>query len=393
MKSVAGTATNPTSSNIMLVTNELAILPVGGRELLGRLNHDVLKEIYGDAFTSVQIARKPIQGLASIAKSFRGYIDGLTREVIAESLLRIRMKKVDTVFVDGSNFGQWVKVIKKTFPDVRVCTFFHNVEAIFFLGALRQYKSPRALAVLTANYFAEAKSVKYSDKIICLSERDARLLRLLYGRAATHVSPIALRDRFPAEGAISNMGEGIGKEKFGLFVGSAFFANRAGITWFVKNVAPRIAIKICIIGRGFDEFADELNLEGKVAVVGEVENLPDWYLKAHFVIAPIFDGSGMKTKVAEALMFGKKIVGTPEAFSGYEDVVSLAGWVCKSADDFVAAIEEMDTFVQTPFASDLRSAYEDKYSYAAAKSRLERILLEDVSEKRRVIEVDNMIGG
>ena len=46
---------------------------------------------------------------------------------------------------------------------------------------------------------------------------------------------------------------------------------------------------------------------------------------AALVIAPIFDGSGMKTKVAEALMHGKHVVGTPEAFSGYAaDIVAAA---------------------------------------------------------------------
>ena len=41
-------------------------------------------------------------------------------------------------------------------------------------------------------------------------------------------------------------------------------------------------------------------------VVGEVESLAQWYHDAYFVVAPIFDGSGMKTKVAEALMYGKE---------------------------------------------------------------------------------------
>ena len=41
-----------------------------------------------------------------------------------------------------------------------------------------------------------------------------------------------------------------------------------------------------------------------------VDCLETWYEKADVVISPIFLGSGMKTKTAEALMYGKPILGT-----------------------------------------------------------------------------------
>jgi glycosyltransferase involved in cell wall biosynthesis len=283
----------------------------------------------------------------------------------------IQAENVGKVFIDGSNLGGFVKVAKLRFPNVEISTFFHNVEARFFLGSLKQTKSLRALAVLIVNYLAERKAVRYSDKVICLSERDSRLLQKLYGRAATHVSPMALQDKLPTDLDLSVREQ---HEKFALFVGGVFYANRAGISWFVKHVAPRITIKICIVGRGFEDIRHELEREGKVEVVGAVDSLAKWYLDAHFVIAPIFDGSGMKTKVAEALMFGKKIVGTPEAFSGYEDVAEQAGYVCKTADEFVAAIENIDEVLQSSYDKNLREVYEKYYSLAAARKRLSKIL-------------------
>ena len=164
------------------------------------------------------------------------------------------------------------------------------------------------------------------------------------------------------------------QEKFALFVGGVFYANRAGIAWFVEHVVPRIEIKICIVGRGFEDLRQELERDGKVEVVGAVDHLADWYRDAHFVIAPIFDGSGMKTKVAEALMYGKKIVGTPEAFSGYEDIVDRAGWCCATADEFVDAISHAQREVTLGFDPQLRALYEEKYSLPAARERLAKIL-------------------
>jgi len=145
----------------------------------------------------------------------------------------------------------------------------------------------------------------------------------------------------------------------------------------VEHVVPHIHIKTCIVGRGFESLRQELEREGKVKVVGAVDCLADWYRDAHFVIAPIFDGSGMKTKVAEALMYGKKIIGTPEAFSGYEGVAEKAGWICTTAPEFVAAIAKAGNEVTQSFYPELRMLYEEKYSFLAAVSRLSAILADE----------------
>ena len=355
----------------MLLTNQLYSSPPGGRELLCKLNHDALKEIYGDRLVLFELPRQRLQGIKSILNAFRGHIDGLDEETISKALLTIQSNDVAKVFVEGSNLGALVKRLKLWLPQVEISTFFHNVESRFFLGSLRQKRTIRALAVFLVNYLAERNSVRHSDKIICLSERDSRLLQKVYGRPATHVSPMALEDKLPAG---FDQGTRPPQEKFALFVGGVFYANRAGIAWFVEHVVPRIEIKIRIVGRGFEDLRQELERDGKVEVVGAVDQLAEWYRDAHFVIAPIFDGSGMKTKVAEALMYGKKIIGTPEAFSGYEDVADRAGWCCATADEFVDAIAHAQREDTLGFDPQLRALYEEKYSLPAARERLAKIL-------------------
>ena len=363
-----------TSAKLMLLTNKLYDSPSGGRELLCKLNHDALQEIYGERFVLFELPRRPLQGIRSVLSAFKGHIDGLDESTIASAIQIIQRENVGKVFVDGSNLGGSVKAIKARLPQVEISTFFHNVEARFFWGSLRKKKSLRAMAVLIVNYLAEKKAVRHSDKIICLSQRDSRLLCKVYGRSATHVSPMALHDKMPADFAQCVKRP---SEKFALFVGGVFYANRAGIAWFVKHVAPLIHIKTCIVGRGFEGLRHELERDGKVEVVGVVDNLADWYRDAHFVIAPIFDGSGMKTKVAEALMYGKKIIGTPEAFSGYEGIAERAGWVCTTPAEFETAIFQALNEVTQSFYPHLRALYLENYSFSAAVSRLAAILGED----------------
>lgn len=362
------------SSKVMLVTMQLQVARSGGRELLCKLNHDALRDICGDRMLLFELPRGRLRGLNSIMKAFRGHIDGVNAGSISTALDYIKAENVRKIFIDGSNLGEFARAVKLRFPYVVVNTFFHNVEARFFLGSFRQNISLHALAVLIANFLAERKAVRYSDKIICLSQRDSLLLQRLYGRAATNLSPMALQDNSPS--AVDSR-TSLSNERFALFVGGDFYANRRGIIWFVNHVVPHISIKVFIVGRGFEQHRLDLERKGKVVVIGEVDSLTRWYVDSHFVIAPIFDGSGMKTKVAEALMFGKKIIGTPEAFSGYEDVVDRAGWVCTTAADFVAAIKSARSEINIAFDPALYAIFKEKYSYLAARSRLAGIIGED----------------
>ena len=43
-----------------------------------------------------------------------------------------------------------------------------------------------------------------------------------------------------------------------------------------NHVVPRIGIKICIIGRGFQGLKHELECDGKVEVIGAVDHLAEW---------------------------------------------------------------------------------------------------------------------
>lgn len=358
-------------ARMMLVTKALSRNPTGGRELLCKLNHDALTAICGDALVVFELPPKRVEGLSGYLSAFQGHIDGLDATTIAGAVQVIKDVGVEKVFVDGSNLGGLVGVLKRRLPRVEVITFFHNVEARFFLGSVRTNKSVRSLAVFVVNYLAERKAVRYSDIRVCLSERDSRLLAVYYGRGATHISPMAMEDKMPE--AFRSQSS-LAPVSFALFVGGTFYANREGIRWFIGHVVPRIAVKICIVGRGFESLLSEFAMPGKVEVIGAVSNLADWYRRARFVIAPIFDGSGMKTKVAEALMFGKKVVGTPEAFSGYEDIAAQAGWVCETADEFVTAVNAASATIELGFDPKLRALYEGAYSFPAAQTRLRSIL-------------------
>jgi polysaccharide biosynthesis protein PslH len=357
-------------SKLLLVTTGLNGAAPGGRAQLSRLHHDCLKSLLGERLFVHDLDPGPIAGLASGFRALQGYIDGLSPDVEQAILNRIEAQGISRVFLNGSNLGHIAAFVKSRSPRVEVFTFFHNVEARFFWGALKQRPGLRALGVLAANHRAEMLAVRHSDRLITLSKRDSDGLRRLYGREATDLLPMALADRLDSDPrALGGASQG----DYVLFVGGAFYANEAGITWFAQNVAPSIGIRTCVVGLGMERRRADLE-RANVNVVGRVDALEPWYLDAKAVIAPIFDGSGMKTKVAEALMFGKRVVGTSEAFSGYEAIADRVGRTCDDAQSFISAIRELEALELPRLDPELRALYERHHSANAAIAGLRNII-------------------
>jgi glycosyltransferase involved in cell wall biosynthesis len=362
--------------NILLVSAARPAHSLGGRALLSKVIRDALVGLVGDRAHVVVLPTPRHKIFADVLDIARSYIDGVCKDTLAQLFAIIESERITKVCIDGSNLGRVACAIRRRHPRVEICTFFHNCEARFFWGALRHTKNLRALGVLLANYLAERLAVRFSDKRVCLSERDSSHLRRIYGRGATHILPMAMQDRLPSTAPDASVQD----SDYILFVGGAFYANRAGITWFAKNVSPKLRVVTYVLGTGFDAYRDELERCGNVKVIGQVDDVAPWYSRACFLIAPIFDGSGMKTKVAEALMFGKRIIGTAEAFSGYESVMAEAGCVCETTEDFVLAIERELTASRQSVDPRLRALYEEHFSIAAATRRLAQILaLRDAS--------------
>ena len=343
----------------------------GGREQLSRLYHRAIAELLGDELETILLPHRPIAGRQAIGAVFTGRIDGATRSAEERILGLIAEQRIERVWLDGSNLGALAGAIRRQNPAVRIISFFHNVEPRFFLGAFRERPSLRAAGIVAATFVAERKAVRASDRLVMLNARDSRLLKKFYGRAATDVLPMTL--------AIPDAG--IGEDSpppvagdYLLFVGGGIYANQAGILWFAREVAPHLDLPTVVVGRGMERLRPALAAALNMILVGEVADLGPYYRHARAVVAPIFDGSGMKTKVAEALMHGKPIAGTAEAFTGYEELADEIGWRCDSAEDFVGVLKSMASSDRPRFDPALRLRFDELYSYEANRSRIATII-------------------
>ena len=82
----------------------------------------------------------------------------------------------------------------------------------------------------------------------------------------------------------------------------------------------------------------------------------------------------MKTKVGEAMMFGKKIYATKEALIGYELAPPNSYVECNSSKEFIVAINQLENSNLDKFQSASREAYLKLFSLDASKRRLKKAM-------------------
>lgn len=242
----------------------------------------------------------------------------------------VRKNKYDMVFFDNTKFGRIIRKLKKdkTIPG-KIVVFAHNVEKdILWQRVVNENKL--CLPLYVAGKYCERLALKYSDIFLALSRRDGDMFGRVYGREPDYILPITFTDKHQKEC------EMLLPKRSLLFTGSDYPPNVKGIRWFCREVMPYLDIPLYIVGRGLEKLRDELGNE-KVKVIGSVESLTAYLQSAGAVVMPIFYGSGMKVKTAEAIMHGKRIFATIEALAGYE-IAEYGMTCCNDAESFVKAI-------------------------------------------------------
>lgn len=116
-----------------------------------------------------------------------------------------------------------------------------------------------------------------------------------------------------------------------LFVGSGDYGPyERGLAWFVREVLPLLrrppGVTVDVVGRPPRR---PVRAPG-VDYVGRVPSVARWYERAHAVVVPVFEGSGTRLKVIEAMAYGRPVVSTS---LGAEGLPVIPGAHYHQADD------------------------------------------------------------
>ena len=329
----------------------------GGAEAINKRNQMLLEAFF--AVTYIPL------GYGVLAKFFLS----VTKKCIKSIDEQLQNGAFKYVFVQQSLLGRACQHIKEKYPNVGIIAFFHNIEVQYAKEYIKT-TGVKALPFYLAVCYWEKMTCRYADYCITLNERDSKLLKSYYHRDSDLELPTSFPDIFDekkCERCLNANGAPIDY----LFVGLSFFANVEAIQWFIDNVMPYVEGNLYIVGKGMDEVPFK-NLTARVHVYGFVEDLSVFYYRARMVVSPIRVGGGMKTKTAEALMYGKTILGSTEAFEGYE-IDDRCMVLCNTSEEYVENIQKrISDMSHLNIAS--RIHFEKKYSNDIAMERFEKIM-------------------
>jgi glycosyltransferase involved in cell wall biosynthesis len=205
----------------------------------------------------------------------------------------------------------------------------HNVEVQILRHGARTGRFPRrffyALEALKVGS-EERRVLRSMDLSLAVSTLDGQALSAAGARRVElcpNGAPPVQRLPFPLRSADEPMRL--------LFVGTgSYVPYERGLAWFVREVLPRIAarvpVRVDVVGT---PPARPVEATG-VRYVGRVPSVEPFYAASHGVIVPVFEGSGTRLKILEAIAYGRPVISTG---LGAEGLPVVAGEHFLRADD------------------------------------------------------------
>lgn len=251
------------------------------------------------------------------------------------SLLLFLMKeksKYKFLYFDFSQVFIYSLFIKKTFK-IFMChdIIYQKIKRSTFF-----YLNPFNLLL----FISEKKLLKSANLIFTFSEKDTFLIKDKY-KLNSKVVSFFINDK------INN----INYDKINLEKKFCFFGawnrneNMEGIVWFFEKVFPSIneEVKFEIIGPSLENsFLDKIQFNDRIKYLGFLDDPYSKIAESEALIAPIFQGAGVKVKVVESLAIGTPIIGTPIAFEGISNLGHNSMLLCTSAKEFINAINTFE---------------------------------------------------
>lgn len=282
--------------------------------------------------------------IEKIEAVLHGYPPYLNKNAVTKIIETIQEKDISVVYIDNSISGQLIKRIKERYKNITIIAFFHDIEIV----KMREDKDVNFLRKIIHPIFYknERLTVEFADRTIVLNERDKKLYQKKYEKLPDAIVPISIPEITNIPFEIKHYEN----EKLKiLFVGVEYGPNLSGVRWLLNNVLPLITCdyEFNIVGYNMEKYRTEFEgYSDKIHVIGTVESLKEWYVNADLIVAPIFEGGGMKVKTAEALSYGKNFIGCTESLEGYwegipDNLRNHKIYKCDDAKGFAGIINDI----------------------------------------------------
>lgn len=298
----------------------------------------------------------------------------INRRYRAWKRLNINYDMYDAVVLD---FTKQDYVLEKVNPD-KLYVRVHNIEFDYSSRDYITNKTLKKYIVKALSKRAEKNLIKNAHCLIMLTNHDADRINMLYGDTPQKfIVPVCVNNKCKNDLKVER-----NELKVNLLItGSLWFGeNYNGIVWFIDNVCPLIKSKFRLVIAGSrppDALKKLIKDKNQLELVNSPEVIDSYFEQCDLVIAPVFNGAGMKVKVAEALSYGKPVVGTNHAFEGYDICDNVNSYVANTKEEFANAIDKyakMPAKKREDMFNEIRKLFLGKYDLKVSRELWKNIL-------------------
>lgn len=310
------------------------------------------------------------------------------QEAIASQIARghIDVVQVESPYLVGS----------ASLPDVPVVVDEHNIEyevqarsAAFGNPVRRLYNVLNGWKLRGE----EQRAWRNVDGCALPSEREAAIVREAAPSTLTAVVPNAV----DTEQFAPQRRDGVAGTI--LFFGALnYFPNLDGITYFVREVMPRIraihpGARLVVAGAGTREY--ERTLGSCAQFVGTVPDIRPLIESAQVVVAPLRIGGGTRLKILEAMSMARPVVATRIGAEGIEARDGEHVLLADTPEAFAGGVTRLlaDADLRMAIGAAGRRLVEERYDWRISTLRLERLYRLVLARRRRAPVVPSALLG
>jgi glycosyltransferase involved in cell wall biosynthesis len=176
-----------------------------------------------------------------------------------------------------------------------------------------------------------------------------------------------------------------------IFTGTmSYFPNSDAAVWFATEIWPLVRAAIPsatlrVVGRGPTQAVRQLDRLPGISVTGAVPKIASELARANVAVAPVRLGSGMLTKVLEAMAVSTPVVGTGKAFEGLpgdlHPFLHRADSPAEFADEVVRILKDPGPALK--LAANGLEAIRRDHTWSRSVSQLETLYDEAIAKTRQ----------
>jgi glycosyltransferase involved in cell wall biosynthesis len=307
-----------------------------------------LTSLIGFHFIRVNTAIRPLSLLINFFFSKLPYHAIRFKSVAFRKALEklLESNSFDIIQLESLYLKQYIPVIRK-YHKGPVSYRAHNIESQIWERLATQLRNPlkkfylKNLSKRIAKY--EKSFINRYDLLVPITREDGQVFQSMGNTKPLQVVATGIMPEGFREVKASKSGNSI------FFIGALdWIPNREGLLWFIDNVWDRLRTDVPIsgfhiAGRNAPVWFEEKCHEHGITFHGEVPDAYTFMDTYDIMIVPLFAGSGLRIKIAEAMARSKVVVTTSIGAQGLSAENNKHILIADDADTFRLAVAKLLT--------------------------------------------------